>query len=143
YNAVRSLIVAEGLEEVFELTGRVPHEAVIDKYKQMDVLVYPRRSTGATETITPLKPFEALALAKPIIVSDVEPLLEITGNNERGLVFRSGEVEDFARAIQQLIDEPALRSTLGQHGREWVVENRNWGIVVKTFVESYQKLTAT
>lgn len=143
YNAVRSLIKTSGLEEVFELTGRVPHEAVIDQYMQMDVLVYPRRSTGATETITPLKPFEALALAKPIIVSDVEPLLEITGNNERGLVFQSGDVEDFARTIQRLIDEPGLRSTLGQHGREWVVENRNWGIVVKTFVESYQHLTAS
>lgn len=94
YNAARTKIVAEGLEEVFELTGRVPHEAVIDQYRRMDVMVYPRRSTGATETITPLKPFEALALAKPIIVSDVEPLAEIVGDNERGLPFASGNVED-------------------------------------------------
>ena len=143
YHTVRSLIKTEGLEEVFELTGRVPHKAVIDQYLQMDVLVYPRRSTGATETITPLKPFEALALAKPIIVSDVEPLLEITGNNERGLVFRNGDVTDFARVIQRLIDEPGLRMALGQHGRDWVVENRNWGIVVNTFVESYQQLTTS
>ena len=66
-------------------------------YQDMDVLVYPRVSTGATETITPLKPFEALSLSKPIIVSDVEPLREIVGANERGLVFVSGNIADFAR----------------------------------------------
>ncbi|GAA4119656.1 glycosyltransferase [Enteractinococcus coprophilus] len=143
YNAVRSRIKADGLDEVFELTGRVPHEAVIDQYKMMDVLVYPRRSTGATETITPLKPFEALALAKPIIVSDVAPLAEIAGDNERGLVFRNGDIEGFARAIQRLVDEPELRVSLGQHGRDWVVVHRNWGIVAETFVESYQNLASS
>src|SRR5699024_5432843 len=92
FNHIRSRVINEGLEEQFTLTGRVPHEKVMSYYQDMDVLVYPRVSTGATETITPLKPFEALALAKPIIVSDVAPLREIVGDNERGLVFESGSV---------------------------------------------------
>src|SRR5690625_7195181 len=84
----------------------------------MDVLVYLRITAGATQTITPLKPFEALALAKPIIVSDVEPLREIVGDSERGLVFENGNVQDFAQAIKKCSSAPELMSSLGQAGRQ-------------------------
>lgn len=140
YNPVHSRIVTEGLEDSFTLTGRVPHQEVMDYYRQMDVLVYPRQSTGATETITPLKPFEALALAKPIIVSDVEPLREIVGDDQRGLVFESGNVPDFARAIKQFEQDRSLMTRLGQAGRTWVVEHRNWENVVEAFKEAYDQL---
>ncbi|GAA2044967.1 hypothetical protein GCM10009720_27370 [Yaniella flava] len=140
FNHIRSRIINEGLEEFFTLTGRVPHEQVMEQYKLMDVLVYPRISTGATETITPLKPFEALALAKPIIVSDVAPLKEIVGNDERGIVFESGNVQDFARAIRELSVDSSLRTALGDAGRHWVVENRNWENVVETFVKAYEHM---
>src|SRR5690625_953822 len=140
FNPLRSLIAKEGLEESFVLPGRVPHDEVIDYYKQMDVVIYPRYSTGATESITPLKPFEALALQKPIIVSDISPLREIAGNDERGLVFKSGDIHDFARTIHRLEQDPKLRSTLGKIGRRWVVEHRSWGNVVDTFIEAYNQL---
>jgi len=141
FNHIRSRVINEGLENYFTLTGRVAHEEVKRQYQQMDVLVYPRISTGATQTITPLKPFEALALAKPIIVSDVEPLREIVGDSERGLVFENGNVQDFAQAIKKCSSAPELMSSLGQAGRQWVVENRNWEKVVETFLDAYSALT--
>jgi glycosyltransferase involved in cell wall biosynthesis len=143
FNPLRSKIAQEGLEDIFTLTGRVPHTQVLEYYQQMDVLVYPRWSTGATESITPLKPFEALALEKPVIVSDVAPLQEIVGDNERGLVFKSGNIEDLAHAIQRLSHDPELRMALGQAGRSWVVEHRNWDNVVATFIEAYNELGYT
>lgn len=140
FNPIHARIVNEGLQESVSLTGRVPHSKVREYYEQMDVLVYPRLSTGATETITPLKPFEALALAKPIVVSDVAPLKEIVGENERGLVFESGNIQDFARVILQLQQDRDLGKVLGQAGRTWVVEHRNWGNVVEIFIDAYKKL---
>lgn len=137
---IRSRIRAANLEDIFELPGRVPHEHVITFYEQMDVLVYPRRSTGATESITPLKPFEALALKKPIIVSDVQPLAEIVGANERGLSFESGNIQDLADTISKLISDKNLGIRLGEAGREWVVDNRNWETVAETFVSAYERL---
>src|SRR5699024_12486968 len=107
---------------------------------QMDVLVYPRISTVATQTITPLKTFEALPLAKPIIVSDVEPLREIVGDSERGLVFENGNVKDFAQAIKKCSSAPELMSSLSQAGRQWAAENRNWEKVVETFLDAYSDL---
>ncbi len=141
YNHIRSRIINEGLQDNFTITGRLAHHEVIAQYQQMDVLVYPRRATGATQTITPLKPFEALALAKPIIVSDVRPLHEIVGDNQRGLVFENGNIHDFARAIKAYAHNPEFMRTVGQAGRQWVVANRNWENVVETFMEAYNALT--
>lgn len=142
-NPVKSYIHAKGLDEIFELTGRIPHDEVIGQYQRMDLLVYPRRSTGATETITPLKPFEALALAKPIIVSDVHPLVEIAGDNERALIFENGNVHALADAVIQLQRNPEQRSQLGAVGREWVVKHRNWDAVVRTFTRAYDRMKKT
>lgn len=130
----------EGLCPLIEMPGRVPHSEVVNYYQQMDVVVYPRVSTGTTEAITPLKPFEALALAKPIIVSDVAPLHELVGEDERGLVFKNGSVSDLAHKILRLMDSPDLGGQLGNAGRQWVVEHRNWSNVVQTFVEAYSRL---
>lgn len=141
FNHIRSRVINEGLENYFTLTGRIPHGDVMSQYQKMDALVYPRHSTGATETITPLKPFEALALAKPIVVSDVQPLREIVGDNARGLVFSTGNVQAFAAAIEKLADDPSLRLTLGTAGRQWVVGNRNWENVAAAFVETYTQLS--
>lgn len=131
----------EELADSVDMPGRVPHQEVIDYYRQMDVVIYPRVSTGTTEAITPLKPFEALALAKPIIVSDVAPLREIVGENERGLIFENGSVTDLASRIRQLMDDPGLSQELAHAGREWVVENRNWENVVRIFVDVYAQLS--
>lgn len=131
----------EGLTDLVDMPGRVPHRQVVDYYKQMDVVIYPRVSTGTTEAITPLKPFEALALAKPVIVSDVAPLCEIVGSNERGLIFENGSVTDLVRKIQQLMHDPELGEKLAVAGRQWVVENRNWENVVRTFTDVYAHLS--
>lgn len=139
YRSLRLRLDNEGLSDIVHLVGRVPHSAVKDYYRQMDIVVYPRRSTGATETITPLKPFEALALAKPIIVSSVYPLKEIVGGDERGIVFEQGNAEDLAHSILRLRANSQLREVLGEAGREWVAVNRNWDKVVETFSIAYSR----
>src|SRR5699024_1792687 len=111
-NHIRSRVINEGLENYFTLTGRVAHEEVKRQYQQMDVLVYPRISTGATQTMTHLKPFEALALAKRIIFSDVEPLRKSVGDSDRGPAFENGNVQDFAQAIKKSSSAPELRASL-------------------------------
>lgn len=140
FAAIQSRVRKEGLEDYVKLTGRVSHQEVLAMYEQMDALVYPRISTNATEAITPLKPFEALAMEKPIVVSDVKPLKEIVGNDERGLAFEAGNAQDLTRAVSRLAADPSLGQRLGRAGREWVSKDRNWKTVVETFLQSYAEL---
>lgn len=140
YGPIAKKVEKVGLSHLIELPGRVPHEEVMKYYRDIDIMVYPRVSTGTTEAITPLKPFEGLALGKPIIVSDVAPLREIVGDQTRGLTFQSGDIEDLATTIRRLAQDPDLQTSLGNAGRQWVVQNRNWNSVVKVFVSAFEML---
>lgn len=140
FSAIKNRVLKEGLEDHVELTGRIPHDKVQSMYERMDVLVYPRISTHATEAITPLKPFEALAMEKPIVVSNVMPLLEIVGSDQRGLVFKAGDPTNMASVIRRLMEHPGLGEGLGEAGRKWVLENRNWNTVIDVFRDAYAAL---
>src|SRR5207253_198042 len=58
-------------------TGSVPHESIRSHYALFDAFVVPRRDERAARTVTPLKPYEALAMERPLVVADLPALVEI------------------------------------------------------------------
>jgi glycosyltransferase involved in cell wall biosynthesis len=115
-----------GVADASVFTGRVPHELVGQYYAQMDVLVNPRVDERAARFITPLKPYEAMALGIPVLVSDLPALREIVDPPNRGAVAPPGDAGALADAIESLVDDPARRANLGQAGRAWVRAERTW-----------------
>ncbi len=116
--------VAAGDAVVF--TGKVPHEAVLDYYALYDVFVVPRVDERAARLVTPLKPFEAMAMGVPVVVSDLPALREITGDGARGVSFRTGDVESLVEVLAELSADPDRRQRVAQAARTWVVEERDW-----------------
>jgi glycosyltransferase involved in cell wall biosynthesis len=115
-----------GLGGAAVFTGAVPHEEVARYYALIDVFVIPRRSDRAAVFTTPLKPFEAMAMARPLLVSDQPALVDTTGHGERGLSYAADDPSALAAQVRTLIEQPELRRTLGQAGRAWVVRERTW-----------------
>lgn len=107
-------------------TGKVPHDSVAGHYAVLDAFVVPRRDERAARTVTPLKPYEALAMARPLVVADLPALTEIAAPDERGLVFPAGDAAGLATALERLIDDPALGRRIGEAGRDWVARERTW-----------------
>ncbi|MFD2759373.1 glycosyltransferase family 4 protein [Gulosibacter faecalis] len=134
-NQVQSRIDEHELGTNVLVTGRIPHAEVERYYSIFDICAFPRLSTPATEAVSPLKPFEALASGKAVIVSDVAALVEIVGENERGIVVPNGDAHALADAIRSLIENPDLRATLGATSREWVGTNHTWEAVGGRFVD--------
>jgi PEP-CTERM/exosortase A-associated glycosyltransferase len=60
-----------GLVDRVIFVGRVPHQDIGRYYSVVDLLVYPRKSIRLTETVTPLKPLEAMAQGRLLVASDV------------------------------------------------------------------------
>ena len=58
-------------------TGRVPHDQIERYYRTIDVFVVPRTNDRVSQLVTPLKPYEAMAMSKALVVSAVGALLEI------------------------------------------------------------------
>jgi glycosyltransferase involved in cell wall biosynthesis len=127
-----------GDEVIF--TGLVPHDEVASHYALLDAFVVPRRDERAARVVTPLKPYEALAMARPMIVADLPALREIANPDERGLAYPAGDIEAMADAIERVMDDPALAARLGEAGRAWVSTTRRWVDNGPRFREVYQKV---
>jgi glycosyltransferase involved in cell wall biosynthesis len=57
--------------------GRVPKDAAPLYMAALDVFLVPRRDDRVSRLVTPLKPLEAAAIGRPVIVSDLPALAEV------------------------------------------------------------------
>lgn len=65
---------------------------------------------------------EAMAHARPVVVSDEGGMSEMIDGTDAGVVHRAGDDRDLARALLGMIDEPAARrAERGRIGRERIV----------------------
>lgn len=131
----------EGLTDWLIMPGRVPHEDVERWYSLIDIAPFPRKSQAVTELVTPLKPLEALAMEKAVVVSSVRAMAEMVEDGQTGLVFEKDNVADLTRTLALLIDDPALRNSLGEAGRRWVQADRTWrhmGDRVKSWLQGQE-----
>ena len=95
-------------------------------YALLDAFVVPRRNERAARLVTPLKPFEAMAMARPMVVADLPALTEVAPDGERSLAYPAEDATALAAAVERLMDDSALATRLGEAGRAWVTKERTW-----------------
>lgn len=126
-----------GLGRRVIFVGQVTHQEVVRYYDAIDIFVVARNSKHVS-LVMPLKPLEALARAKPLIIADLPVMHEIIQDGETGLFYPAGNIEMLTAKILQLAGDPALRIALGQNGRAWALENCTWEKVVGQYQTFYQ-----
>jgi PEP-CTERM/exosortase A-associated glycosyltransferase len=119
------------------MPGQVPHEQVEDYYSVIDVFVCPRKRMRLTELVTPLKPLEAMAMAKPVLASDVGGLSELIQHGSTGVLFRADDTSSLIEQATHLGSSRQLRVALGQAARAHVERERTWPRVVSRYLEIY------
>ena len=124
----------------FIFTGRVPHEDVERYYSLIDIAPFPRLSQPVTEMVSPLKPFEAMAMEKLVIASNVAALEEIVKHEETGLLFEKDNVDSLTNVLELGITDTKMRLKLGKQARKWVKEERDWPILAKRVTDLYESL---
>jgi glycosyltransferase involved in cell wall biosynthesis len=126
---------AGSFEDWVIMPGRVPHDEVPDYYSIVDIAAFPRKAQPVTEMVSPMKSLEAMSMAKTVVVSTVSALAEMVDHGQTGLVFRKGDMQDFADKLEMAAADPVLRETLGNNARKWIIENRTWtsaGLIADT-----------
>ncbi|GAB3107307.1 hypothetical protein GCM10027055_02690 [Janibacter alkaliphilus] len=131
---------AAGRDDVI-LTGAVPHAQVRRYHAAIDVFCVPRRRTPVTELVPPLKPLEALATGRPVVLSDLPPLRELVDASGAGLVAAPDDVAAWVAALARLYARPD-RTALGARGRDWVVQHRTWAAAAGRYQEIYRDVVA-
>jgi glycosyltransferase involved in cell wall biosynthesis len=119
--ALEELVAELGIGDSVVFTGRIDQERIPDHYALLDLFAIPRRDLEVCRAVTPLKPFEALAMGIPVIASDLPALAEVVGSSEGGRIVTAGSQQALSEAILDLGSNPSARERLGQSGREYVL----------------------
>ena len=89
-----------------------------------------------TELVPALKPLEAMALKKPVIISNVRALAELVGGAENAIFCAPENEQELAEAMTRIAKDDQLRTKLGDRGLNFVRDERNWNKTVQK-VSSY------
>ena len=108
-------------------TGYLQGQELAAAYASSDIFVFPSTTDTFGNVI-----IEAQASGLPVIVSDSGGPKELVDDQTNGLVTKSHDVEDFARAIRTLAADPARRQQMGSKARESVI-NRTWPSAFRKF----------
>ncbi|MFC7717845.1 glycosyltransferase [Nonomuraea recticatena] len=122
------------------LPGRVGPEEALQAQSAIDIFACPREDLRVCRLVTPLKPVEAMALGKPVVLSDLPALSELVGSDGAGLLVPPGDPEALAEALADLRDDPARRAEMGEAGRAEVAAKRTWSRVAETYRGLYQSI---
>lgn len=128
-----------GIEDAVTFVGSVPHQRVGDYYDLVDLFVYPRRAMRLTETVTPLKPLEAMARGGLVLASDVGGHRELVRHAENGLLFPADDAKALARALDAAITRRAQWPVLGRAARDFVERERSWDRSAAGYLRAYSR----
>lgn len=81
-----------------------------------DFAVFPQRNSWSAQAQVPAKIFDALAMALPVITSDVSDLKEVVG--EAGIALDPNDMAGLTMSIAHLARSPSLRQEMGATARQ-------------------------
>jgi glycosyltransferase involved in cell wall biosynthesis len=136
---LRRLAKETGLKDLIVI-GQVPNSEVADYYSIIDIFVVPRLPYEVCHLVTPLKPYEAMAMSKALVMSDVRALSSLAAESKSAITFEAGNPLSLKEALGKLVQDPKLRRKLGQDASLWVREHRTWDHVAKVTERVYQEL---
>lgn len=131
---VRLLVVGDGprlsdlkaLNEPFLIcTGGVEHDEVPRHLAATDVVAVPY-SRNEDQYFSPLKLFEAMAVAKPVVGARLGQVAQIIQDNENGLLYEPDDADDLAAKLREVLTSPDRGEGLGRAARELVLQKHTW-----------------
>ena len=110
-----------GVADQVTFTGSLAHDRVVDLYRRAAVVVTPSvvSSDGRREGI-PTVLLEAMACGVPVVASDLTGIPELVEHGVTGLLTPPGDPAAIARAVETLLDDPALAADLVDRAAERV-----------------------
>lgn len=112
---LRSRLAAGSVAHRVHFMGPVPLDDIPAFYAAGDIFLYPTlRMEGL-----PFAVLYALAAGLPVIAADRGGIASAVRDEETGLLVPAGDGRALTRAVERLLDDPALARSLAKRCREW------------------------
>jgi glycosyltransferase involved in cell wall biosynthesis len=127
------------LDELGKVTvlSHIPYSELRMLYARARLVVVPLFEVDYAAGVNAV--LEAMAMAKPVIVSRTRGIADYIAPNETGIYVPSGDPAELNRAILSLWTQPGELSRLGVNARQAVEESMNLDIYVNRVVEIVRK----
>jgi len=103
---LQELAAKLNVEDYLFTPGRVSPEQAISYYALLDIVVIPRLPFPVCEIVSPMKPLEALAHGKYVLMSDVAPLADLAKLCDNFQCFAKGDIDSLAARLTELLIAP-------------------------------------
>jgi glycosyltransferase involved in cell wall biosynthesis len=125
---VAQKVMRNGLRHAVIMTGAIAHTKVPEMVSIAEVTVVPAAPVPASRggTGTPLKLFEYMAAGKAIVATALNQAAEVIQDGHNGLLVEAGNVDGFAEAMLDLLNNSVKRGRLGHNARQCAVEQYSW-----------------
>lgn len=124
-------ILKNRLEEFVEIMPEVPREQVLTKLCDADIYVFPSLREGGSWAL-----MEALSVGLPVVCLNWTGM-KIIANKECGILINPDEyskvLDAFTNALENLIENPEMRMTMGNNARNRMTKEFNWDRVGRQF----------
>lgn len=129
-----------GMKEDIIFTRWVPHSGIPNFIAAADIGVSPVPPFSFFTVSSPIKMFEYMAMAKPVIANEeIREHKEVLEQSGGGILVPFKE-EAFANAIIELLDNPEKATEMGWKGKEWVMENRTYDKLARDVERAYYEV---
>ena len=132
---LKQLVNDLSIEKYVKFTGMIPNEELPKYLAASDIYVSSSLSDGTSVCL-----LEAMASGLPVVVTDVDAILEWVTDGENGLVVHKKSPGALAKAICRLLEDDNLRKKFSETNYKIARERASWDDNVKILEGMYQSL---
>ena len=136
-HALQSMAHSYGLEKQAKFLGVVPAEKLVDLLNSADIFCMP-----SPEELQSIASLEAMACARPLLVSNARALPELVSEDVNGCLFEPGNPQDAARKIEKLLAMKHLWPEMGRASHERALKHDITN-TIRRYEEIYLKVLGT
>jgi glycosyltransferase involved in cell wall biosynthesis len=135
---LQQMVKDKKLEDMFNFTGRIPDQDLLEVLSTADVCVNPDRPCEMNDISTMIKIAEYMALGKPIVQFNLKEG-RFTAGEASLYCDNDNQVNDFAEKILWLLERPEERQRMGEIGRKRVEQQLAWKYSVENLLAAYER----
>ena len=139
---LESQVADLGLGQAVSFAGMAERNDVNAYLSAADIVAVPSVHSGGFVDGQPTVALEAMAAAKPLVVTRVGGLPDLVRTGENGLVVEERDPDALAAAIVSLAHDAERRTAMGAAGRARVLSDLNWDTVTDRLVRVYESAAA-
>ena len=127
-----------GISKATIFTGHLPRQEALNYVKSANIGISPILPSPIYNLSSPTKIIEYMLFSKPVVANNIPDQMKIIKESKAGYCIDYKENE-FAQAIIKLLDDPKEAEKMGERGKKYVLQKRNYKVLADIVADKYRK----